>query len=181
MAVIRVSGYPGAGKTSLCTRLAEELGYTYFYSGGIMRDMARERGMSIEDFYCEIAANPALEKSVDEQSERLMKQNDKLIVEGRIAPFQNAAFRKINVLLKVLPEEGARRQSLRPENKGKSVQEIQRLTEERVRNERKHYRELYGIADHFDESKFNIVLDTTNATLKETFQTVLGRLQTIGL
>ena len=179
MAIIRVSGYPGAGKTSLCTRLEKELGYTYFYAGGLFRQMAEERRLSIEDFYRELSSNPELEKSIDTQSEKLMEQNDKIIVEGRMAPFQKSSFKTINVLLKISPEEGARRQSLRPENRGKAIPEIKRLTKERVANERAHYKELYGITDHFDESKFDIVIDTTHKTLDETLEIVLKEINKI--
>ena len=181
MAVIRISGHPGAGKTTLAKRLAEALQYTYFYNGGVLRQMAAERGMSIEDFYREVAGNPTLEKSVDEQSERLMEQNDKLIVEGRMAPFQKTPFKAVNIFLKVSPQEGARRQSLRIENAGKAIPEIERLTKERVLNERAHYKQLYGIEDHFDESKFDIVLDTTHTTLEETFRLTLNRLKDLGI
>lgn len=181
MAVIRVSGYPGAGKTSLCSRLAKELGYTYFYTGGLFREMAREQGVSIEDFYRQIATDSALERSVDSQSEKLMEQNDNIIVEGRMAPFQRSAFPVINILLTVSSKEGARRQSLRSENAGKDVLEIERLTVERMANERKHYSELYGIADHFDASKFTIVIDTTDKTQEETLREVLQSLKRVGL
>jgi cytidylate kinase len=181
MAVIRMSGHPGAGKTVLATRLARELGYTYFYVGGLFRELAKERGIAIEDFYRDLANDPTLERSIDAQAERLMQQNDRLIVEGRVAPFQKSSFKTINVFLKISPEEGARRQSLRAENAGKTIPEIERLTKERVANERTHYKQLHGITDHFDESKFDIVLDTTKTTPEEAFQIVLDKLRKMGV
>jgi len=146
-----------------------------------MRKMASERGMSIEDFYREISGNPALERSVDEQSEKLMQENDKLIVEGRVAPFQKTNFKPINILLKVSPDEGARRQSTRIENVGRTISDIEKLTKERVQNERMHYKELYDIDDHFDEKKFDIVLDTTHTTFDEAFKIVLDKLRALGV
>lgn len=176
-----MSGDPGAGKTTMCELLAKELGYTYFYMGGLFRQMAKERGISIEEFYEEVANNPELERAADEQSERLMQQNDKLIMEGRMAPFQKTSFKTINILLRVSPREGARRQSLRPENKGKDIAEIERLTKERVQHEREHYHALYGIEDHFDESKFDIVFNTTKTSIEEAFRIVLGKLREKGV
>jgi len=58
MAVIRVSGNIGSGKTTLSKRLAKELGYGYHYTGGIFRKLAAEAGLSIEDYYAQVSANP---------------------------------------------------------------------------------------------------------------------------
>src|SRR3990167_7672007 len=51
MAVIRVTGHICSGKSSLCKELANALGYEYHYTGGIMRQMAAEMNLSMEDFY----------------------------------------------------------------------------------------------------------------------------------
>ncbi len=177
MAIIRVSGHPGAGKTTICKLLSETLGYEYVYTGGALREMAKERGMPIEDFYRELSKDLNLEKTLDAKSEKLMQSRDNVIVEGRVAPFQKAAFSTVNILLTVTPREGALRQSLRSENKGKSVAEIERLTVERIGNERAHYQALYSIEDHFDPKKFDIVVDTTNLSVGETFDLVLGKVK----
>jgi len=178
MAVIRISGYPGSGKTTLAKRLAEEYSYEYFYAGGLFRDMAREKNLSIEEFYRKLAQDPNLEKSVDERQAKLMQEKDNIVVEGRIAPFQDTAFKRINILLKVSRDEGARRQSLRPENTGKSISDIKKFTEERIATEREHYRSLYSIKDHFDEKQFDIVLDTTSISADKVFEIILDRIET---
>ncbi|MEK7555006.1 MAG: AAA family ATPase [Patescibacteria group bacterium] len=173
MAIIRVSGYPGAGKTTICKLLTEALGYEYFYTGAAFRDMAKTRNQSIEDFYRDLSSDPELERKIDDVNEKRMMTRDNLIVEGRVAPFQKSGFKTINILLKVSPKEGVRRQSLRPENKGRAIEEIEKLTVERIKNEREHYKRIHGIADHFDESKFDIVLDTTNLSVDEAFDMIL--------
>lgn len=170
MAVIRVSGNPGSGKTTLCRRLADYLGYVHHYTGGIFREMAREKNLSIEEFYAEMASNPDLEKTIDERQAELMRKNDNLVVEGRIAPFQPSPYKTVNILIKVDPEEGARRRMGEPENGGKSLEEILLLTEARIQNEREHYKAIYGIDDHLSEKYFDFVLDTTNLSPDEVFE-----------
>jgi cytidylate kinase len=175
--VIRVSGYPGSGKTTLCKRLAEALGYQYHYAGGIFREMAKEKGMSIEDFYKALDKDPELEKSIDAKQEEIMCKSDNQIMEGRYAPFQPCPFDTRNVLVMVEPSESARRGLLRPENAGRSLADMQRQTEERVLVERKRFNDLYGIENHLDPKHFDIVIDTTGLTSDQTFEKVMSELK----
>lgn len=177
MAVIRISGYPGSGKTTLSKRLSEALGYDYHYTGSVFRKMAQERGLTVEEFYRQITSNPELEKSLDAVQAEIMNIKDNVIVEGRVAPFQKTPFRAINILLTVEPATGARRELIRPENKGRSVTEMVKATEERVASEGARYRSLYGIEDHLNARYFNIVIDTTKLSPDETFEKVMARLK----
>jgi CMP/dCMP kinase len=177
MSVIRVSGYPGSGKTTLCKRLAEELGYEYHYAGKIFRDMANERGQSIEEFYASLSAEPELEKSVDEKLGALMQKQDNLVMEGRVLPFLPSPFKTVNILLTVDEHEGARRALERPENAGRTLEDMAHQTAGRLSTERKRFQDLYGIEDHLDPKHFDIALDTTGLTPDGTFQTIAGRLR----
>jgi predicted cytidylate kinase len=176
MAVIRMSGYPGSGKTTLCKRLSGALSYRYYYAGGIFRAMAEKEGLSIEEFYKKLSSDPAVENKVDEELASLMRAEDNLLVEGRMAPFQPTPHKSINVLLLVSPEEGARRELLRPENSSRSMEEMTVYTRERIENERRHYKSLYGIEDHFDQKHFDVVIDTTLISPDEVFTTVIQKL-----
>lgn len=169
MAVIRVTGHIGSGKSTLCFELAQELDYEYHYTGGIIRVLAAEAGLSIEEFYKQLEENPAKEKEIDSRQEDLMVKKDNLVIEGRMAPFLGCAFPTVNIFLKVRREEGAKRLQNRPENKGKTIEEIMRLTEEREKMEKNRYRGLYGLDNHLDENDpiFHIIIDTTHMTAKE--------------
>lgn len=179
MAILRISGHPGAGKTTLSKELILTLGYEYHYAGGIFREMAKEAGLSIEEYYRQLASDVSSEASVDNRLWEIMKSRDNLIIEGRVAPFQEVSYQTVNILLKVDPKEGARRELLRNENKDKSLEEMIALTKERVENERKHYKKLYGIGDHFDEKCFDIVIDTTDLSEEEVFRKVMSKLREI--
>ena len=176
MAVIRVGGHLGAGKTTLCKRLAEHFGYRYSYTGGIFREMAKEKGLTIEEFYSQLVADPALEKSVDDRQVALMMTRDNLVMEGRITAFLPCAFRPIGLFIKVDETEGVRRQMNRPENQNKRFEEMLALSRRRVQDERERYRALYQIPDHLDESCYDIVVDATflspDELLKETVRRI---------
>ena len=184
MAIIRVSGNVGSGKTTLCEKLAIELKYGYHYTGQIFRDMANEADLTIEEFYQELKKDPELEKSIDLKQMQLMFSNDNIIVQGRMAPFLspfnhisargNNSRNVINIFIKVSPEEGARRQLRRQDNKGKSLDDMVALSKIRMETEKQRLKELWGIENCFDESKFDLVLDTTKLTVTETYDFVLG-------
>ena len=167
MAVIRVTGNIGSGKTTLCKKLAEFLSYEYHSVGALIREMATEREQTVEEFYSWLATEPQMEKEIDMLLENLMFAKDNLVIDGRMAPFGACAFQKINILLKVGCEEGARRCQERPENQNKTIHELIRLNEEREEAEKNRYRKLYGIENHLDENRFDIAIDTTHLTKAE--------------
>ena len=69
--IITIGGNVGAGKTTLAARLSKALGYDELYIGGIMREIAAERGITIEDFYARLKQEPELERSIDERQRKL--------------------------------------------------------------------------------------------------------------
>ena len=159
--VIRISGHPGSGKTTLARNLAKLLGFQFSYTGGIFREMAEKYKKSLEDFYREMKKNPDLEKAIDALQAKLMNEGNNLVVDGRIAPFQPCDFTAVNVLLTVSDEEGAKRLALRPENKNIRRSKIKQRAKKRVREERTRYQKLYGIDDHLAKKYFDVVINTT--------------------
>lgn len=177
MAIIRVGGHLGAGKTTLCKKLAEHLGYQYSYTGGIFREIAKERGLTIEEFYGQLVADSDLEKSVDNRQIALMMSSDNLVMEGRITAFLPCAFRPVNLFIRVDELTGALRQMNRPENKSRTINEMIALSRERVKNEKQRYQDLYGIPDHLDESCYDIVIDATHLSPEELFQEIIRQIE----
>jgi len=177
MPIIRISGHHGSGKTTMCAKLAERLGYGYSYTGKIFRDMAEERNMDITGFYAWLADHPEMEKEIDERQAKLMATYDNFVVEGRMAPFLPATFPVVNVLFKVDDEARYLRQSQRPENLGKTLDEIRHQSEVRLVEEREHYKRLYDIDDHFDPTAFDVIIDTTDLDQDQVLQKMLDELQ----
>lgn len=172
---IAVSGLPNSGKSTLTAKLALILGYTRHYTGGIFREMASAKGMTIEEFYPTVT--PDVERVVDHIQEHRMRTETRIIVEGRVAPFLAPDIPKITVFLAVDPRIGAERAKLRAKEFAKlPVEEIMKVIGERVAAERAHYRTIYGIEDHMDSSRFDLVIDTSDLTPLETTTEALKRL-----
>jgi cytidylate kinase len=174
--IITISGNLGAGKTTLAARLSKELGYEELYIGGIMRELAAEQKMTIEEFYERLKHNPELERRVDERQEQLMREKDNLVIQGRIAWFfsRSSPFKIFNIFLTVKPEVGAERTSKRPENSGTNAGALLIANAKRVATEQKRYRTLYNIEDFTDPSHYNLILDTTHLTEQEVLEKVLA-------
>ncbi len=178
MAIITFGGDIGSGKSTVAPMVAKELGYESLYVGGIFRDMAKERGTSLEEFYASLAADPALEKSVDDRQVEFMRKGD-AVVQGRIAWFLVARSGQpaVNILLTVDPRAGAARKIAEGQYPGKSIEEVMAIHAARVADERAHYRVLYGIEDHLDPVRFDVVCDTTDRTPEEVTAFLLGKIE----
>lgn len=177
--IITIGGNPGAGKTTLASNLEKELHYKQLYVGGIFRDMAAEKNLSVEQFYAQLKEDPALEQAVDQRQATLMREHDDLIVQGRVAWYfaKSSPFKVFNILLTVSPAVGAARAGEKKENVGKTADEMVIATADREKMERERYAMLYGIEDHLDPAHYDFVLDTTSLTEQEALNRVLTHLR----
>jgi cytidylate kinase len=176
--IITIGGNVGAGKTTLAAAISKAFGYKELYMGGLMREIAEERGLSIEEFYKKLTAEPDLERSLDERQAKMMHEDDNLVVQGRIAWFfaKGSPFRVFNIFLAVDPEVGARRSAVRPENVGREIGELLEANAERTRIELQRYRDLYGIQNFLDEHHYDFVFDTTNFAEDEVLDKVIAEI-----
>lgn len=178
--IITIGGNLGAGKTTLANHLAETLHYEQLYIGGIFREMAVEKGLSIKQFYAQLKDDPALEQAVDQRQAAAMRERDDLIVQGRVAWYfaKGSPFAVFNIFLAVDPVVGAKRESKKDDRTEMSAHEdVAAATAERERLERERYAMLYGIENHLDPAHYDFMLDTTSLTEQEVFQKVLAAIQ----
>lgn len=173
--IITIGGNVGAGKTTLAAKLSKALGYEELYMGGIFREMAAEREISIEDFYAQLKKDPELEKSVDNRQAKLMNEKDNLVIQGRVAWFfsKGSPFKIFNIFLTVSPEIGARRSGERPENIGRDIEDLVKANSERTRLEVERYHTLYDIEDFLDQKYYDFVLDTSLLSEDEVLAKIL--------
>ncbi len=182
--IITISGSPGSGKSSVAKVLVQRVGYLRVYAGGIMRETARERELTLEQFMEYLSRDAVLEKEIDykvkEEAYALEKTGKDVLVEGRV--HYHLIPDSIKIYIKVEPREGARRilkdlqdaQASKDRNQ-KAVDTIEQMVElNRVREETdaQRYMKLYGI-DHRVESQYDLVIDTTNLTIEEGVEKVL--------
>ena len=177
--IITIGGNMGAGKTTLANNLANELHYQQLYVGGIFRDMAAEKKLSIEQFYAQLKEDPAVEQAVDQRQAMMMREKDDLIVQGRVAWYfaKSSPFKVFNILLTVSFVVGVERVGEKKGNVGKTADEVAVATGEREKMERERYKMLYGIENHLDPKQYDFVLDTTSLTEQEMLDKVLSAIK----
>ncbi len=178
--IITIGGNLGAGKTTLAGRLSRALGYEEVYIGGIMRQMAAEQRMTMEEFYKRLRHNPELERSIDERQAHLMREKKDLIIQGRVAWFfaKNSPFTVFNIFLAVSPEVGTQRTKQRTENQGvATIAEVAQANTTRVKLEMERYQALYGIENFLDPAHYDYLLDTTELTEDEMLEKILTEIK----
>lgn len=173
MAVIRISGNHGAGKTTLGRRLAEHLGYRYENTGMVFRKIAAERGLSIEEFYASLQNNRDLERQINDQHAELMKVVDNLVIDSRTMHLHDTPFPACSILLTVRPEIGATRIHLNNPEKYPSVEFALEASRNRLAVEVERYRYRYGVPNFLDPQYFDIAVDTSDLTPNEVFESIL--------
>src|SRR5581483_1427896 len=99
--IITIGGDFGSGKTTLAAALAQTLGYDELKVGNIVRMMAADRGVKIDEFSELLKTDPELERLVDEQQVHAMKERDNRVIQSRLAWFfaKESPFKVFNVCL----------------------------------------------------------------------------------
>ena len=81
--IISISGDPGSGKSTIAKMLSEKLGMKRYYMGGILREQAKKRNMTLEDYYALGESDETIDKNLDNYQKKLGETEDNFIIEGR--------------------------------------------------------------------------------------------------
>jgi len=165
--VIAVSGAPGSGKTTLAKNLADALGLRYVSSGKLFRQMAADKGLSLEEFSALAEEDPNIDRYIDEVArEEALKGG--VVVDGHIAAWvlEDIALLKIMVIapLLVRAERVAKRD-------GKSIQDAIVDIRTREESEARRFRQFYGI-EVTDMTVFDLIINTATFDESEVLSVV---------
>jgi len=176
--IVTVSGPPGSGTSTLSSVVADYFKLTYISSGDMFRAMAKERGVSLEEFGYMAQADPAIDKQIDEHQVEVSKNGDDLLFEGRLSGrFIDA---DLKIMLKTDIKVRARRISQR---ENISLEQAMQETLTRQESEAKRYREFYNI-DISDLSPYDLVIESSVWNPEATAQltiTAIGSMKKKGL
>lgn len=177
--IITMSGMPGSGKSTIAKRLAEHFGLKRYYMGGIRRQKAAEKGMTLAEYNTYGETHPETDQEVDAYQRRLGETEDGFIIEGRTSYFLIP--QALHVFLDVDLSEAAKRIFLhiqnganRNEGAFQSEGEVLADLERRIASDKKRYRMYYPDQDTFDPDNFDLWLDTTRLSIDEVFQNVVA-------
>lgn len=172
--IITIAGSNGSGKSSTAKGVAKELGFQHFSSGDFMRQIAKEENITLEELGKLAETKDWVDKKLDDYV-RQAGVKEEVVIDSRLAfHWIPDSFK---VYLDLSPDTAAERMlndmknnpSRLWENKVRveSKEEMIEKSAKRLASERKRYFELYGIEDHKDKKKFDLIVDTDKNNLKQ--------------
>lgn len=162
--IVTVSGLIGSGKTTVAEAIKRKFEFRHISAGMIFREMARERGVSLEEFTKLAEGNHDFDRKVDKKQREMVEGNT--VIDGRLSGWMVDA--DLKIWLKAPLETRARRVA---EREKKSYEEALRETRQREKSELKRYREVYGI-DLQDISSYDVVINTELWSAKDVIKIV---------
>jgi len=169
---ITISGPPGSGTTTIAKKISEELEIPLVSAGNLFRKLARERGMTVEEFGRYAESNPDIDMLIDRTQKEEAASLDRCVVEGRLSGWivDNAT---LKVLIfaddKVRFERIAKRER-------KSVEVARQETISRENIERERYRKYYGIEIE-NWSIYDLIINSTSFKPEEVVGIILKALE----
>ena len=157
---ITVSGPAGSGKSTGAKAIAKALRLKYVYVGKIFRDIAKRRGLSLEEF------SALREKEVDwEADKRTLKlaMKGNVVLDGRLTGWVAGDWADLKIYYECPLEIRAERAAERDK---KSKEEALRDIKKRDEEDNKKYKKLYGI-DLFDKSIYDLIIDNSKFSLED--------------
>lgn len=190
--IIAISGTPGSGKSTVAKLLVQRLGAERIYVGGMRRELAREKGMTLEELNIYAKTHAETDVDVDKKASERAKQLErkgKIVIAEGYTQFYFLP-QSVKIFIKVDPEEAARRiwkdlqqketREIRNEGDITSLEQMQKRVQVRLKEDNERYKKYYGI-DYLDESHYDLVLDSTKITVEQVAEKIVAFLNLKGV
>ena len=164
---IAVSGPPGSGKTTYARRLAEDLGLEYYSAGRIFRELARERGVSLEEMNRIAASDPRIDLEIDMRTLEIGCRGN-AVIEGHLVAWVLRSVADVRIYVTAPLEVRVKRIA---EREGRSFDEVYRETVIREFMHQQRFLSMYGI-DISNLSIFNLVVDTEHLSIDDAYSII---------
>jgi CMP/dCMP kinase len=176
--IITLGGYPGSGKSTTRRLLSERLGYKTFSTGDYVREMAIERGMTLEAFNELVASAKDIEEAIDARLVHIETHENEYIVDSHLGfHFIPSAF---SVFLDISLETAAHRIfgdkhteiRIKSGDTMETLDEAMERTQKRIDNHRDRYSRHYGI-DPYVRTQYDYVVNSELLTPAECVEDIL--------
>lgn len=179
---ITITGNLGSGKSSI-GKVLKEKGYEIVSTGNIFRELAMEKGLSVEEFNKQVneatrRGDRSVDQMIDDTTAKIGRERDNIMFDSRLAwNFVPDSF-KVFVITDI--DEASRRvfnDSMRANSESYESQEAcKKALVHRQEMESVRFKEIYQI-DYYDMSNYNLVIESTNAAPAEIAAEILDKLE----
>lgn len=179
---ITITGNLGSGKSSI-GKVLKEKGYEIVSTGNIFRELAMEKGLSVEEFNKQVneatrRGDRSVDQMIDDTTARIGRERDNIMFDSRLAwNFVPDSF-KVFVITDI--DEASRRvfnDSVRANSESYESQEAcKKALVHRQEMESVRFKEIYEI-DYYDMSNYNFVIESTNAAPAEIAEEILSKME----
>ena len=168
---ITISGPPGSGKTTACSKLSEVLGLEAVVFGKIFRELAAEKNLTLGELGAIAEKDPAIDQMIDSRILEIARAHPDIILESRLSVYMltRNGIPAYRILLEASPDVRMARVGLR---EGETLEQATANTLERQKSEAKRYMKYYGI-NIDDRSVYDLILNTDNLTPDEVLEKIL--------
>ncbi len=182
--IISIAGKEGSGKSTVAKILEKKLKLKRYYMGGIRRELARKKGMTLEEYNKLGETDPTTDTDVDGYQKKLGETRKNFIIEGRTSfHFIPHSYK---IFLEVDDKEAAKRiyhdlknnPGKRNEGNPKTIKDVMDSIKKRRISDIKRYKKYYNI-NHIDKKNFDLIIDTTNITPDEVVKTIMASIKNI--
>lgn len=174
---VAISGELGSGKSAVAASLAGALGASVVSTGAIHRRIAAERGQSALETNLAAEEDAAIDQQIDAELQRRGRMAEQTVFDSRMAWHFVPEALKVHLVVetRVGAERMAGRLATAVETYG-SVEEAVALADERHASEQRRFLATYDV-DIDRLRNYDLVVDTSRATVDEIAQHVLRALQ----
>ncbi len=159
--IITIGGPIGSGKTTVAKAIADKFGFIHISAGVVFREMADEKGITLEEFSKLAEENHEFDRELDKRQIELAKKAENAVIDGRLSGWLIDA--DLKVWLKASLETRAKRVSGRDDKDyGKALEDVRA----RGDSELTRYKEIYDI-DLRDLAPYDIVINTAPFSAEE--------------
>ena len=171
---ITISGPPGSGKTTACSKLSEVLGLEAVVFGKIFRELAAEKNLTLGELGAIAEKDPAIDQMIDSRILEIARAHPDIILESRLSAYMltRNGIPAYRILLEASPDVRMARVGLR---EGETLEQATANTLERQKSISKakaNIKANYGI-DIDDRSVYDLILNTDNLTPDEVLEKIL--------
>tara|TARA_Y100000310_G_C20625894_1_gene785849 strand:+ start:761 stop:1318 length:558 start_codon:yes stop_codon:yes gene_type:complete len=179
--IVTISGTAGSGKSTVGKLLAKKLEVKHYSIGDFMRQIAKERNLSLEDLGKIAEGDKSIDTTLDNKQIQLGKTADEFVIDARLGYHFIPKSKKIFLTadLKSRAEriwKDITIKNTRKEERGENLKDIIEELKRREESEKKRYQQYYQ-TNPYDKKNYDLVVDSSSISAEAVAEKIISWLK----